>query len=649
MIQLQNITCDIGRRRLFDSIEWIIHPNRKMALIGPNGAGKTTLLRILTGQIQPDSGEIRFPKDTSVGFLPQEEIVIDKGTLLEAVLQNQKEVTALETKIQSLHHELDGHVNPDNALLDKLGRLENHYQAIGGYEMEHQAKRILSGLGFKESDFTRPVNEFSGGWRMRSYLGSILLKNPDVLLLDEPTNHLDLPSLEWLESYLQKFSGNIIIVSHDRFFIDRLVTDIYELDRGQLTHYSGNYHHYEAQKEKDKELLEKQYKSQQDYIKQQRAFIDRFRYKATKAAQVQSRIKQIEKIDRIELADEKHNWSFNITVQEQSYKDVLQIKNVYFRYDKDWIFEDINFDLYRQERIALVGPNGVGKTTLTRLIHQDLTPQKGSVLLGQKVQIGYYSQHQIDALNLENTIWDEVNQFAFASAAQHIRNMLGIFQFSGDDVHKKISVLSGGEKARVSLAKILLSSANFLIMDEPTNHLDMRSKEALEQALQNYEGTLILISHDRYFLDKLIHRVIEIKDRKLYVYEGNYNDYLKKREEVKAAEMLATTSGNNQSQSKKSKDQKRQEAELRNRLNKIKRPVEQKIKKAENKIAALEAEQKTLEKELANPKTYENNANMLKLQQAYTDINETLEKQYADWEGLQEALETITTQFNEDS
>lgn len=646
MIQLKNITYDIGPRRLFDQVDWIIYPNRKMALIGSNGAGKTTLLRVLTGQIQPDSGDIRIPKETTIGFLPQEEIIIDKGTLLEAVLQSQEKIIDLEIQIKSLHNKLEGQSNPRQTLLDRLGRLEHEYQAIGGYEMEHQAKRILSGLGFKESDFNRPVKEFSGGWRMRSYLASLLLMNPDVLLLDEPTNHLDLPSLEWLESYLQKFSGNVIIISHDRFFIDRLATDIYELDRSKLTHYSGNYHLYEEQKKKNKELLEKQYKSQQNYLKQQQEFIDRFRYKATKATQVQSRIKQIEKIDRIELETEKQNWSFNISVQEQSYKDVLQIKNVSFKYDKDWIFEDINFDLYRQERIALVGPNGVGKTTLTRLIHQDLIPQQGTLAIGQKVQIGYYSQHQIDTLNLENTVWDEVNQFAASSATQHIRNILGIFQFSGDDVHKKIGVLSGGEKARVSLAKILLSSANFLIMDEPTNHLDMASKEALEQALQNYEGTLLLISHDRYFLDKLIHRVIEIKNRKLDVYEGNYNDYLQKREETKASESIIVKQEEGLSQSKKSKDQKRQEAELRNKLNKLKRPIEQIIEKLELKIVDLETQQEAVEKELADPKTYNNNTHMVKLQQKYTELQNTLQKHYTDWEKSQIDLESIISQFN---
>ncbi len=614
-----------------------------MALIGPNGAGKTTILRMIHGDLKPDQGEITKPKFTKIGYLPQEEVVIDKGSLLEVVLESQENIVTLERQIKSLQHDLEK--NHDPSFLEKLGRLEHEYQALGGYDLEHQAKKILSGLGFKDSDFDRPIKEFSGGWRMRSYLASLLLQNPDVLLMDEPTNHLDIPSLEWLEAYLQKFSGSVIIVSHDRFFIDRLVTEIYELDRGKLTHYSGNYHQYEKQKEERLELLKKQWKSQQDYLKQQQQFIDRFRYKATKAAQVQSRIKQVEKVDMITLPSERQTWSFTLKVDKPSYKDVLQMKSMSFKYDREWIFEDVSFNLYRGDHLALVGPNGIGKTTFTKLIHQDLVPQEGSVKVGTNVETGYYSQHQIDALDMEKTVWEEVESSTAISATQQIRDMLGIFQFSGDDVHKRISVLSGGEKARVSLTKILLSPANFLIMDEPTNHLDMISKEALEHALQSYSGTLLLISHDRYFLTKLVRRVIEIRNHRLRVYEGNYSDYLRKRQQEEALQVKSEKDTDQNTQGRKSREQKRIEAEQRNALNQKKRPAEKNVKQCEETIAELEDQQEALEKELADPKTYENSQHMMKLQTDYAENKSKLDSLYPKWEKAQAELESIIQEF----
>ncbi|MBN2200874.1 ABC-F family ATP-binding cassette domain-containing protein, partial [bacterium] len=535
MIQIRDLHYSIAERRLLDGVEWMIHPGRHMALIGPNGAGKTTLLRILHGDLHPDRGDIVMPRGTRIGYLPQEETACGNGSLLETVMRSQTELSRIESEIRTLHHELSQGTSDDPAALNRLGHLEHRFTALDGYGVEHRAKGILSGLGFSPSEFGRPLPEFSGGWRMRAVLAGLLLSEPELLLLDEPTNHLDLPSLEWLEQYLRSFRGSVVLVSHDRFFIDRLADEIHELDRGRLTHYTGNYRDYEKARDEAAELLRKRWKEQQDELARQQVFIDRFRYKATKAAQVQSRIKQLEKIERIELPEERRSWSFRIRSGKPSYRDVLHMRDMAFRYGEEWVLESVNLSIYRGEKIAVVGANGAGKTTLTRLIRGELKPQAGQSVLGTNVVTGMYSQHQVDSLDMEKTVIEEANSCASDTVPQRVRNVLGIFQFTGDDVFKPIRVLSGGEKARVSLAKILLSESNFLIMDEPTNHLDMVSKEALEQALREYDGTLLLISHDRYFLTKLVGRVIEVRNRRLKEYEGNYGDYLDRRLEEEAA------------------------------------------------------------------------------------------------------------------
>ena len=644
MIQIRNLHVTIGRRELLKGVDWMIHPGKHMALIGPNGAGKTTLFRIIHGDLTPDQGDLVMPKGTVMGYLPQEEVTVEDVPLLESVMQRQKELARLEKQISDIQHRLDGEKNPSKTILDRLGQLEHHFSALGGYEIEHQAGQILSGLGFQKPDFQKPISQFSGGWRMRSVLASLLLQDPDVLLLDEPTNHLDLPSLEWLEQYLAHFQGSVVIISHDRFFIDRLATDIYELDRGRLTHYPGNYHFYEKKKAEALELLKKEFNNQQDELKRQQAFVDRFRYKATKARAVQSRIKQMEKVERIELPGERKTWSFEIQIRRPSYKDVLHIRDMSFRYNQDWVLDGINLSIYRGEKLAMVGVNGAGKTTLTRLIFGDLKPQKGSVDVGQRVEIGYYSQHQIDALDLNKTIMEEVSTFSEESTSQRIRNVLGIFQFTGDDVFKQIGILSGGEKARVSLAKMLLSEANFLIMDEPTNHLDLISKEALEEALQRYDGTLLLISHDRYFLTKLVHKVIEVKDKKLCVMEGNYSDYLERRlaeETTESNQDVKEKKAQTDSGRKKNKEQRRQEAQARDALNKLKKPVMDKIHLYESNIEKLEAQKQELETRMADPATYNQDGLIMELQKQHAETDRDLKACYKEWEALQEELEKI--------
>lgn len=641
MLQIQDLHYSIGDRNLLAGISWVINPGKRSALIGPNGAGKTTLLRILNNEIDQYDGKILKPKIYRIGYLPQEEIAVSQGTVLDSVLTGQKEILRLEKDIQKLHDLMDSQKNDHESLLKQLGVLEQKFESLGGYRFESTAKSILSGLGFAETDFTRPLSEFSGGWRMRAYLSRLLLQQPDLLLLDEPTNHLDLPSLEWLEQYLLSFFGSIVIVSHDRFFIDRLAQDIYELDRGKLTHFAGNYHFYEIEKEKRDELLQKKWEEQQAERDRQEKFINRFRYKSTKAVQVQSRIKRLEKLEQVELPRSARHFDFSLNVDVQSYKDVLDIEDMSFRYESDWVLQDIDLKLYRGDKVALVGVNGAGKTTLTRIIAGQLKPQMGKAELGQRAKIGYYAQHQVETLNLDATVYDEVAATVAKSLFPRVRDVLGVFQFSGDDAYKRIEVLSGGEKARVSLAKILISPVNFLIMDEPTNHLDIVSKQALEQALHSYDGTLFLISHDRYFLDKLVHRVFEIKDHRIREYEGNYSDYLSRREAEQASTYEKEEKSPVDSKTKKSKNQKRLEAEARQSVSKKRSQLKNEIQTLEHEIEASEMKKEEIEARLADPETYKNGELAASLQKEYADIKENLKKKYSQWESANLELEDI--------
>lgn len=644
MLQIKDLYYSVGDRQLLAGIDWAIQDNKRTALIGPNGTGKTTLLKILTGEIEQARGRIIKPKDYRIGCLPQEEIDVGSGTILESVLAGQSEIAALEKQINELHRALDSTNARQEHLLKQLGDLEQRYESLDGYHIETTAKSILAGLGFRKSDFDRPLREFSGGWRMRAYLALLLAQNPDLLLLDEPTNHLDLPSLEWLEQYLLSFSGSIILVSHDRFFIDRLAQEIVELEGGKLEHYAGNYHFFEEKKKQRQLLLEKKWKEQQAEIARQERFITRFRAKNTKATQVQSRIKQLERMEKIELTPPSASpqLEFKLNVSVRSFKETLQIKNMSFRYDSQWIFQDINLNIYREERVALIGANGAGKTTLTRLIAGQFHPQTGSLQTGERTRIGYYAQHQAESLNLDATVFQEVSATAATSYLTEIRNVLGIFQFSGNDVNKKIGVLSGGEKARVSLAKILLSPVNFLIMDEPTNHLDRTAREALEHALSHYDGTMLLISHDRYFLDKLVERVIELKDGKLDEYSGNYSYYLQKRENRgKPVQQDSPGETSRSGGVKKTKEQKRLEAEARQAVSKELNRLKAEIAGLEERIGHLETRIAKIEMDMAIPDTYRDKQLTVSLQKEYAADKKELEESNKKWEETQLKYEEI--------
>ena len=649
MLQLKAIDYTIADRILLDEVEWVINPGRRVALVGPNGAGKTTLLRILVGELQPADGTILKPKGYRIGMLPQEEPAVGMGTVLDTVLEGRGEVLEIEHEMHRLQHALAAGDGDQAANLEKLGQLQERFGRLDGYRLEAEAKAVLFGLGFTDEDLHRPMRDLSGGWRMRVHLSRLLLQSPDLLLLDEPTNHLDIPSLEWLERYLRNFTGALVIVSHDRYFIDRLAQEIIELERGRLTRFVGNYRHYEAEKERLKEDLLKRIEAQQAERQRLQRFIDRFRYKASKAAQVQSRVKMLEKMEKLEAHKEREAIRFAIRVDMASYKEVLTVRDLYFRYDRDWVLSGLDLDVFRGEKIALVGINGAGKTTFTRLICGELTPQKGRIGLGERVTTGYYAQHQVDALDLSRSVMQEVEAAAAPGHRARLRDILGVFQFSGDSVDKRVGVLSGGEKARVSLAKILLSPVNFLIMDEPTNHLDIGSREALEHALRDYDGTLLLISHDRYFLDSLVTKVIELKDGRLRVYEGNYTDYLRRREnavavpEPPAAGPSTATDevSADGAPARKSKDQKRREAEARQRISGERKRLEKRIAEMESRIERLEARQTELETLMADPATYGDGDRVKQLQKEHGENIAALETTLHDWEAAQAELETL--------
>ncbi len=648
MLQITKLSFSYGDQLLLNEIGWTIRPEKRYSLIGPNGAGKTTLLRLLAGELHPLRGNIIKPRDFQIGYLPQESRVFEGNTVLATALQAREDLISLEKQIHQLSWTIENKKQDYKKLVEKLGHFQQQYEYLGGYRYIAEAKSILAGLGFRSIDFERPVAELSGGWRMRVYLTRLLLKEPSLLLLDEPSNHLDLDSLYWLEQYLTSFSGSMIIVSHDRYFIDRLSNEIVELDRGKLAHYPGTYHQYEKHKLDQQQLLYKQYRQQEEERQRIQRFIDRFRYKAGKAAQVQSRIRQLEKMDKIEppavASGEVH---FKLEPVYSSYHHVVHIENLYFRYQRQWVLNDIDLDIYRGQKIALVGPNGIGKTTLTRIISKELIPDHGVCELGKRVAIGYYAQHQVDALELDSTPYQIIEKNTDMKNIPHIRNVLGLFGIRNEDVNKKIGLLSGGEKARVSLAKLFLSLVNFLIMDEPTNHLDLASKQALEETLADYKGTLLLVSHDRYFLDKIVDKVIEITTTGLVLYEGNYTDYMEKRQ---AGDRVGVQKREHSNAGKKSKLQKRQKARARQQVSKERTRLQDCIAQLETRIDKLEKEKNSIEIELGRPENFSIPQKARSLQKDYELIKSDLEKTYQDWEennlALEELLSNLQAKIN---
>src|SRR3984885_13276034 len=524
LLGLQNVTFEFGARTIVEDATWHIQPNERIALIGYNGTGKSTLLKVLTRQFLPNKGTVEQGKETTIGFLHQDLLSFDtEDSILEVAMGAFERVKILEKEIEAIGLELEktGDENLAIEYSEKLHELE----VLGGYNIHHKTEEILQGLGFANEDLNRPYKEFSGGWRMRVLLAKMILQQPDLLLLDEPTNHLDLPSIEWLEKYLQHYKGSVVIVSHDKYFLNRMVTKIVELYQRELHVYNGNFSFYETEKAQRIELQQRAFENQQDYIRQQERFIERFKAKASKAAAAQSIVKRLDRLDRIEDVEiERPNIKINFRVDKTPGRVLVELKNITKKFPTITIVENASAEINRGDKIALIGANGKGKSTLLRIIAGAETFD-GERKWGHNVDESFYAQHQLEALNVNNTILDEMKECGSQQSEQELRNLLGCFLFGGDDVDKKIKILSGGEKARVALAKTITSKANFLMLDEPTNHLDIHSVELLIDALKRYEGTLILVSHDRYFVSKTANTIWEIDDNKIREFKGGYDEW----------------------------------------------------------------------------------------------------------------------------
>jgi len=656
LLGLQNVTFEFGARVIVKDATWHIQPNERIGLIGYNGTGKSTLLKVFTNQYLPSVGTVEKGKETTIGFLHQDLLSFDtEDSILQVALSAFENVQALEKEIEKIGIELEK--SSDEALAhlyaDKLHELE----ILGGYDIHHKTEEILQGLGFPNADLQRPYKEFSGGWRMRVLLAKMILMNPDVLLLDEPTNHLDLPSIEWLEKYLQHYRGSVVIVSHDRYFLDRMVTKIVELYQQELHFYSGNYSYYLEEKMQRIELQKRAYENQQDYIRQQEKFVERFKAKASKAAAAQSIVKRLNKIDRIENTElERPNMRINFSVGVTPGRILCTIKEATKQFGKVKIVEHTGAEISRGDKIGLIGANGKGKSTLLRMV-AGVEPFAGERIEGHNVKDAFYAQHQLEALDINHTVLEEMNYSGSGKTELELRSLLGCFLFSGDDVEKKIKVLSGGEKARVALAKTIVSKANFLLLDEPTNHLDMHSVDLLIEALNKYEGSYILVSHDRYFVNKTANKIWEIEDYKIREFVGTYDEWERWKLERKAAE---NSNGKKKEAIVEKKANMPAEKKSNNNNNKsnnntsINKEQEKELQKAkksfqqlEENISKLNLEKARLETNLATPEIYLDRQKFADTENRYKQNSDQLNKANLEYETLFEKImeleETVST------
>ena len=626
LLSLNNITFEFGARTILQDATWHIYANERIGLIGLNGTGKSTLLKILVGEYTISGGQLNKSNSLKIGYFHQNLQSEDvEESILNIAMGAYAEALNIKKKLDDVNNQMEQEVT--DKLIEKQADLLEKFEIAGGYEMEYKSAEVLEGLGFATKDLNRPFKEFSGGWRMRVLLGKMILQQPDILLLDEPTNHLDLPSIEWIERYLQSYAGTIVIVSHDRFFLDRMVTKVVEISGNTLNHYTGNYSKYEEEKAVRSEFQRREYENQQDYIKQQERFVERFKAKASKATLAQSIVKKLDRLDRVDAPDsDAKRIAFRFEMGHNPGKIIATLKDVSKAYGDSVIFEKANAVINRGDKIALIGPNGQGKSTLLRIIG-NIENFGGERIEGHNVATSFYAQHQLEALDVENEILKELSTSGSRRTDLELRQLLGCFLFTGDDVQKKIRVLSGGEKARVALAKTIIQESNFLMLDEPTNHLDINSVESLVDALNDYKGTYVVVSHDRFFIQKTATVIWEIEDKKIKVFDGNYDEWLLFKEKqlldsARSAKKKKPSNAFVAERKEEKKQQKPKAQKIDKEAQKAERKVRNQFSKIETAIADLEKELAEKELELASPDVYADKEKFKSVEAQYNSLKE---------------------------
>lgn len=646
MIAITNLSYFLGDRALYDGASLHIKPKQKIGLIGLNGTGKSTLLRMINGEFQPDAGSISKAGDCTIGFLNQDLLSYQtEDSILSVAMQAFERQNVLQVQMDKILHDMEH--NYTDELVDKLARVQDEFEALDGYSVQSKAEAILEGLGFSTADLNLPLRQFSGGWRMRVMLAKLLLQKPSLLMLDEPTNHLDLPSIQWVEKYTQSYEGAVIVVSHDRQFLDNTIDTTVEVAGGKLNYYAGNYSYYLEEKSLRNDIQRGAYENQQAKIRQTERFIERFKAKATKSRQVQSRVKALDRMDVVDqVIDENAKVHFRFQFTTQPGRHVFQLEDASKTYGEKVILDATNVSMERGDKIALIGANGRGKSTVLRIV-AGTEPIEGKRRLGHNVSFTFYAQHQLESLNVAHNLIEELKYANPTKTETELRTVLGCFLFTGDDVFKKIKVLSGGEKSRVALAKVLLSQANFLLLDEPTNHLDMQSVNILIQALQQYEGSYIVVSHDRYFVENIANKIWYIEDHQIKEYPGTYEEY-----EIWVEERGLQSAVSEKVQVSSAPPQKGQPASANPNKNNGKPQSNedaQKLKKArkqieelEDTINNLEVRKVETEGKLADPKIYNDSVALAELNRFYADIKQKLEQSTDDWENLMLEVEELS-------
>ncbi|MDO8567895.1 MAG: ABC-F family ATP-binding cassette domain-containing protein [Dehalococcoidales bacterium] len=646
MLSISNLSKSFGEQLLFTGLSLDINARDRIGLIGANGSGKTTLFSIITGGIPPDTGNIGLRKGVTVGYLSQNVEASRERRLLENVASASTMISGLAHRIEVIREAISEGADGEEmaALLDELGDLQHRFEAANGYNIENEAKVILARLGFKMTDLDRPLVEFSGGWLMRAELARLLVLNPDILLLDEPTNHLDLESIIWFERYLKSYQGAVMVTSHDREFLNHVVKKILVIEPDDVILHPGNYDSYMTARAKEKEALESAARRQESRVRKQMHFIERFRYQATKATQVQSRLKMLAKTEaKVKVPRATRQIHFSFPAPHQSGQEVISLSHVQKSYDGRVVYGDLNLTLERGDKVALVGPNGAGKTTLLRILAGILPFDGGERKPGHNVSTAYYAQYVLETLNPESTVLGEVRQAAPGDSDERLRGLLGAFLFSGDSVMKSVSILSGGEKSRLAIARMLIRPANFLLMDEPTNHLDINSREVLSDALEAYQGTLCFITHDRTLIRQVANKIIGIDNGRIEVYRGNYDSYLEWKESMAARDPGADAAGNISPAAGKPSERQRKtiEAALRNRFYRESQPLRLRIASIESELSVQEARLSQLESQFADAESYQDGASVVENINEHRILKDRVKLLTAEWEKISTQLEDL--------